>query len=250
MSPSENVRNIAGNARNTLVPTVLRDPSVLSDDDLRQPNPDGRRRDFFFLVYQVSLPGTLGTGGVIVAVYLLWRFFRTPGGGRAAEQRFWLAFVPVVFLVGVAVYGGVDRFGVAHITLLPLALVGLCFVAAGLSAAPLPLRWLLLTALFFDFAMGIQTHFMLQHRLFEITDDGTGGSAVAWTPDVLSRAAQYNFLVKQLHKLAFWGDRFGGMLYPLQVLVLFGIGALLAAGMRPYLARRRPKPAPVAPVRR
>jgi len=252
MTPAENVRNVARNLSNTIVPTVVRNPSILGHDDLRQPNPDGRRRDFYFLIYQVSLPGALGSGGFIVLLCLLWRFFNTPGGardptqrtpdGRPSERRFWLFFVPFVFIVGVAVYGGVDRFGVAHITLQPLALVGLCFVAAGLGSAPLALRWLLAAGLLFDFAMGIQNHFMLQHHLFELIDDGAGGSAILWTPDVLSRGAQYNFLLKQRDKLVFWGDRFSGYVFPLQVLLLFGIGALLAIGLRPYVGKRRMKP--------
>jgi hypothetical protein len=241
MSASDNLRNVARNALNTLLPTVLRNPGVLQDEDLRQPSPDGRVRDFAFLVYQVSLPFALGTGGIVLAGYLLGRLFRRPASlpwGRPDERRFWAAFVPFTFLVGVAVYGGIDRFGVAHVTLQPLALLGLTTLAAAFHLAPLLLRRLLILFLLLDFAVGIQLHFNLQSRDFETVDDAGGKPVIAYTEQTLSRGAQTNWATKQREGLRFWGDPFKPYLWPMQVVLLFSYGALLAVCLKPYLSRR------------
>ena len=239
MSATENVRNVARNALNTIIPTVLRHPGVMNDEDLRQPSLDGRVRDFAFLVYQVSLPFALGTGGIFLMAYLLARQV-CPGDarfrGRSHERRFWALFVPFTFVVGVAVYGGIDRFGVAHVTLQPLALLGLSALAAGFNRTPMLLRRLLVPFLVLDFALGIMLHANLQNRDFDTENDATGQPVLVYTPQTLSRGPQFNWTTKQREGLTFWGDRFEPYLWPMQVFLLFCYGALLAVCLRPYLA--------------
>jgi hypothetical protein len=240
LSAADNVRNIARNTFDTLVPTVLRHSAVLQDEDLRQPSRDGRVRDFAFLVYQVSLTFALGTGGILLMAYLLARVARKLDAftrGRSDERRFWAAFVPFTFLVGVAVYGGLDRFGVAHVTLQPLALLGLTMLAAGFHLAPLLLRRLLVLFLLLDFAVGIQLHFNLQSRDFETVDDATGKPVIAYTEQTLSRSAQFNWAAKQREGLRYWGDGFKPYLWPMQVVLLFSFGALLAVCLKPYVGK-------------
>ena len=234
LSAGGNVRNVARNALNTIVPTIVRDPGLIErDEDLRQPSRDGRVRDFAFLVYQVSLPFALGTAGLALMIYLLARARGL--GGRPEERRFWLLFVPFTFLVGIAVYGGVDRFGVAHVTLQPLALLGIAAVAAGFPLAPLWLRRLAVLLLLLDFAVGIQLHFNLQSRDFDTEDGPDGKPVIVYTPNTLSRGAQFNWTTKQREGLTFWADRLKPYLWPMQVLLLFSYGAMLAVCLKPYL---------------
>ena len=104
---------------------------------------------------------------------------------------------------------------------------------------PLLLRRLVIVFLLLDFAVGIQLHFNLQNRDFETVDDPTGKPVIAYTPQTLSRGAQFNWTTKHREGLTFWGDRFEPYLWPMQVLLLFSYGALLAVCLKPYLGRDR-----------
>jgi hypothetical protein len=245
MTGAENAANVAKNVGNTLLPTIVRSPGTLGSTDLEQVGLAGQVRDYCFLVYQVSLPGGLGLAGCGLAVVLIWRAVtgRTPTD--PGVRRFWLAFVPVTFVVGTAVYGGTDRFGVAHVCLQPLVLAGLCLVAGGVWTLPAWGRHALLVGLLVDFALGVFLHASLQHRLFRIdmipSADGPGGPfrgyQVVPGPDVPSRAAQNNLGVKISGSFAFWGDRFGDVLPVLQTLLCGLLAFLLAKGFWPPAER-------------
>ena len=240
MTPAENAANIARNLGNTLLPTIVRSPELLWSTDLEQTGAAGQVRDFAFLVYQVSLPGGLGSVGCVLAAYLLWRAARGRDPVAKPVRRFWLAFVPLIYVVGTSVYGGVDRFGVAHICLQPMVLLGLGLVAGGIWRVPVRWKGVLLVGLLFDFAVGVLLHMALQHHLFEIRpiyrpDPATGqpyiyAYDVPIAPDVPSRAAQNNLKNKfeqgsrPGEPKPFWGDRFGDLLPVLQ----FAAGGMLA----------------------
>ena len=279
MTGSENATNIAKNVGNTLLPTILRTPpSTLqfvgpgpgvpdapptapavhppaatavvgpADDrdpvrlDLEQLGLAGQIRDYTFLIYQVSLPGGLGFVGFGLTLVLLWRAHKGRTPTVPSVRRFWLAFVPVVFVVGTAVYGGTDRFGVAHICLQPLILCGLCLVAGGVWTLPAWARYVLLSGLVLDFALGVLLQATLEHRLFQIETVSAGGAnpgfgyRVVIGPDVPSRAAQNNLGNKLAGRFTFWGDHFAdkdGDLLPLLQALLVGLMTfLLVKGLR------------------
>ena len=235
MSAGGNALNIAKNLLNTLVPRVLQNPGVLGIEELRQQSAAGRVRDFFFLIYQVSLTFGLGLLGASTVGYLLYRIRRgrvDPAAVagrdpiRRRERRFWLAFVLTVFIVGVGVYGGVDRFGVAHICLQAMVLIGLAFMAAGFRLLPGGLRWVLIAGLAFDLGAGVLLHLSLENAGEDTTD--SAGALVVFRfaqspmhnlgvklrPDLEAR--QDNDPLFQ-SPLSFWGDLFGGLLPLFQI---------------------------------
>jgi hypothetical protein len=274
MTPAENVASIGRNFRNTLIPRIVQRPDlirdypidappatidpaetnedVLSIHDLEQPSAAGRVRDFFFLIYQVSLPGGLGLIGWLIACWLLWRAWR-PGAATDRRLRvFWMAFISAIVVVAVATYGGRDRFGVAHVSLQPLILIGLTLLAGGFWTLSVPMRALFAAGLIVDFALGVFLHATLQHYVFQLVPvfDAAGRQVsnasgqpeimLVPSPDILSHASQYNFGQKEQAKLPFWGDYFPGAL-PFQVLLGLGLTALMVKGLLPPWPRREPE---------
>ena len=130
-----NAAKIAANFFDTVVPHPLRNDA--GTGILQQPSSLGYFRDYFFLLYQTNAIFGIGLLAGPIAIYLLWQGWRR----RQGPWRFWLAFVTFCLIVGVAVHGERETFGVAHVTLQPLLLLGLCLVAASfLSLCRAPSR--------------------------------------------------------------------------------------------------------------
>jgi len=107
------------------VPYVLRSGLVYAG----QPNPAGVLRDNAFGFYQVNLIFSMGLVGGPFVLWLLWGFVRR----RSAilpEWPFWRVLIPCAVLVGIGVVGERDSFGSAHLTLIPLEVLGLSLIAA------------------------------------------------------------------------------------------------------------------------
>jgi hypothetical protein len=118
---------IAGNIVATIIPAVLRNPDALSI--LNQPNKWGELRDNAFVFYQINLIFAMGLIGGPFVLWLLYRSFRSPRG-RPDERGFWLAFIPIITVLGIAVIGESDQLGSAHLTLVPLVALGITLLAA------------------------------------------------------------------------------------------------------------------------
>jgi hypothetical protein len=255
-----NVANIGRNLGNTILPTVLRNPGIMHIEELEQQNTAGRVRDFTFLIYQVSLTFGLGSVGAALIVYLLYLLLRRcddsfPALSRAVIERrerfFWLAYFLVVFLVGVAVYGGTtDRFGVAHICLQGLVLIGLSFLAAGFRYLGPVVRWLLIAGLALDFSLGVLLQLSLEN-LDQTVEDPNTHELVAFS---LAQAPKQNLGAKLAplewfqrnagnHKpdgdpllqtpFPFWGDNFGGLLPGLQIILIALFLCFIWLAMKP-----------------
>ncbi len=196
---------IAANLFDSIVPVVLRNRFLLYGF-----SPEGRVgaiRDQLFVFYQTNLIFSMGLVGGPLVLWLLYGLFRRPSR-PGAERSFWLAMIPFCVAVGIAVVGERDGLGVAHLTLLPLEILGLSFLAA-----TVPLRrtlWILAVAgCLIDFSGGI----LLQAHVEHLENDSrrsvfpglsvTGGkqSLAALTPDSLSGVAWDNWFLKHQYAL-------------------------------------------------
>jgi hypothetical protein len=141
---------IAGNVFNTIVPAILHDPESLSM--FNQPNKWAELRDNAFVLYQTNLIFAMGLIGGPVALWLLYGAFRRARAGP--ERNFWLAFLPVIVLLGIGVVGEADLMGLAHLTLMPIEALGITLIAASFPWNR-ALAAVLLVGCALDFSLGI-----------------------------------------------------------------------------------------------
>ncbi|HVT44096.1 MAG TPA: hypothetical protein VMT00_06875 [Thermoanaerobaculia bacterium] len=195
---------IEGNIIDTLVPHPIRGGLPLHWWD--QESAAGYVRDYAFLVYQSNLIVAMGIVGGLAVLWLLIRWIvsrrrRTSGrGGRA----FWLSFLAFSIIAGIAVVGVRDLFGLSHITLQPVVLLGLTFLAAHFTALSKPLRWGVIAGCVVDVALGVLLHVHLENRergpgresfWSTLTYDAGGIASTRLTE--LSFAARINWEAKQ-----------------------------------------------------
>jgi len=200
-----NLVKIAANLRDSIVPVVLRNRFLL--DDFRRQGRAGAIRDQLFVFYQTNAIFSMGLVGGPLVLWLLYGIVHRPFPS-GAERSFWLAIIPFCVVVGIAVVGERDALGVAHLTLLPLEILGL-----SLLAGTIPLRrtlWILVVAgCLIDFSGGI----LLQAHIESLENDSqrsifpglsmTGGkqSVATLTPDSLSDVAWDNWFLKHQYAL-------------------------------------------------
>ena len=144
----------------------------------------GWLRDVAFITYQANIIPAMGCVAGLVVILLF----------SVLANRFWAALVPFCLCVGVLVVGEYDRFGVAHVTMLPLELLGLTLLAGSLPLGKFLGRALVIGCLF-DLALGIGLQIGIEHR------EGLGVVE-------LSRAAQWSWQEKHRWPVTFLGDHF------------------------------------------
>jgi 4-amino-4-deoxy-L-arabinose transferase-like glycosyltransferase len=149
------------NLRDTLVPHFLRhvDFSLFA-----QRSASGFCRDWFFLLYQVNLPlafGSLAWFVIIVALARAWRDV------PACRRTFWGAFLVGVILLGTFVHTARDTWGLVHICLQPIVVLGLAFLAAHWSRFNRGWRGVLIVGGSFDLAVGISLQFGVESALVD-----------------------------------------------------------------------------------
>jgi hypothetical protein len=142
------------------------------------------------------------------------------------EQRFWRWFLFVVPLIAIAAQDRSSEFGVTHICLEPLTLLGVTLVAAMLPNLPRWTRVLIAAGAAVDFAIGVLLHFALQHA-----DPRAAG---------LLDQAVANWDEKRSAGLTFVGDHVAatGALM-IEAALLIGAAALIALILRPVGSRSR-----------
>jgi hypothetical protein len=195
-----NLEKIFGNMGDSLAPRVLYSPLVRSY--LEQPFLPGTIRDIAFLVYQANFLFSMGVAGGPLVVWLVWRGLRRRENARR-ERLFWLLLIPFCFAAGIAVVGERDPTGVAHLTLLPLEVLGLTLLAANFSWRR-AVAFVILAGCIVDFSLGIFLHARIEN--LENSPERTvfPGLTVAGTvlaiglpgPDSLSRTAWSNWFFK------------------------------------------------------
>jgi hypothetical protein len=82
--------------------------------------------------------------------------------GKPGERAFWTGLVLWSVVVGIAVVGERDPLGVAHLTLVPLAVLGMTLVASRFSSSR-ALAWVVIAGCVIDFSLGVFLHARIQH---------------------------------------------------------------------------------------
>ena len=179
---------IAANIGHSIAPAVLRDPS--SPHFFDQVSRAGFLSDNVFIFYESNIVFSMGVTGGGLVLWLLYRAFRR-AGRHSTERSFWMAMIPFCIVLGIAVVGEADQFGVAHVTLLSLAVLGLTMLAGRLPLRRVAMA-ILIAGCAMDFSLGILLHVRVQSL--------ESGSATAG-PESLSPYARGNWFQKHQYEL-------------------------------------------------
>lgn len=156
-TPGAQLWRVLLNLRDTLVPHFLR---PLDTSLMAQRSPWGWWHDWFFQAYQLNLFLAFGSVAWLVILREGWRI------GRKADpeaRRFWTGVVVLIIFLGVATTGARDTWGLAHICLQPLVLLGIAFLAARWFELGRGWRLALVAGATVDFVLGITLHFTVQN---------------------------------------------------------------------------------------
>ena len=198
-----NLAKIAGNIVDSFIPHLLRDSALRQFFD--QPNRTAALRDNVFIAYQVQLLLTMGIIGGPLVAWLVVSSLRNRTL-RRPERRFWIWLIASSIFIGIAVVGERDMFGSAHLTLLPMEVLGLTLLAARFRQTR-TIAMLIIAGCAVDFGLGVFLHLNIQHM--ENTAADTPFSrpvvinrqvALVPAPDSLSDSAWQNWSLK--HELA------------------------------------------------
>jgi Dolichyl-phosphate-mannose-protein mannosyltransferase len=225
------------NLIHTLIPHPLR---PVNHELIEQASRLGYVRDYFFQLYQVSLPVMFGTVGGLTLMWLLWRSWRETRRHPAAPPRaFWLWFAVCTIVLGTAAYGGIDAWGVAHLCLQSLVGLGLAFLAARLDSLPRWWRLCLAAGVTVDFVLGGVLQFYLENRYFSPAE--VLRSHDFFLLHEYGPSMWVNLWAKVLH-----GDRFVGD-WPIPRFLLLALLACLFALALLRLWQEHPLAAPAGP---
>jgi len=243
VSMTESLARIEANIVKTIVPHPLRSEGrrYFESRFATQRNSLGYLRDYTFLVFQVNVIFALGSVGGLLVLYLLYLGYRAPSTATRGNRRFWGLLVLTVVVVGIAVVGQDDEMGLAHISLVPLIMMGVVFLAASLPTLPRGLRVLALIGCVIDFTFGILLHFHVENRIFQLVP-GPGGETMVMNTAGLSSQAALNWRFKAIQGWVFWGDHFAGLATPIEVLLILSFALLLRRMFRQALPEQ---PVPV-----
>ncbi|MCE9565374.1 MAG: hypothetical protein K8U57_25355 [Planctomycetes bacterium] len=224
LTPIENVQKVASNTLRTLVPHPVYLPRATFEEFFWQPNRLGYWREYWFLIYQTALFPMMGLAGGLIVTYLLTRDLQDRQRIPRSLRVFWVSFIPFCTLVGIAVNGGQELVGMAHVCLQPLALLGVVYLAASLGTLPVWLRRVALLGVAFDAAVGIVLHVhMLRYSLDRLPDGRIGLSDQLPAIPVIENA-----MAKAEYPAVFVGDLVAPWTVGLMVLVVTSVIGFLA----------------------
>jgi hypothetical protein len=154
------------NLRDTLVPPLLRgmpsDPRIDRFDY-------GALRDTAFAFYTHNLVFAFGSTGALVLLLCGWRAWRRRSASRAAAWPwFWIGFAIFNLVVNLAMHGGRDHLGLAHLTQQPVLLVTLAFFAARFETWPRAWGVVLASGAVLDTFLGILLNAWMQMYLADV----------------------------------------------------------------------------------
>lgn len=236
LGPADNLRKVLFHLAYSIVPHPLHVPYSRFASELGQPSTLGFWRDYTFMSYAHTLlpgmgPGIAGIGlGGLLTVVLFLRQARSDLR-RTSPRRdlalFWLTLFPLWYLVGCAVHGDLSIWGVAQVTLFPLQLLGLAYLAGRWRGLGPGLRVLLWWAVVLDVALVVFPHLAVL-----ATSPGHG-------PWPFSRYARNEHDAVRGMNLHLLGDDLAGMSALLWLLWIAGTAFLLRGAWRSIVRRRR-----------
>ena len=189
---------IALNLRDTLIPPQVRG---FSGTLFRQTSPWGSLRDQCFLLYQVNLLFALGCVGWVAVAREGWRESRS---APRRDLQFW-AIAIAGFLIGsIAVYGDREHYGITHICLQSVVLLGLAFLASRWERIGPGWRVALVTGCAVDFCLGIALQFAVED--FAIDNWLNPGRPLAEVAKTYSAVTQANLDEKIIAQTPYFSD--------------------------------------------
>ncbi|MBS0664169.1 MAG: hypothetical protein JSR48_12965 [Verrucomicrobia bacterium] len=219
---------IALNLRDTFIPHCLR---LVDGTMIAQRSRWGYWRDWTFQLYQVNLLLMFGSAGWLGLARGL-----AAGAARAdaATRRFWAAFAVGTIFLGVAVHGARDHWGLGHICLQALVVLGLAALAARWTDLGKAWRVLLVAGAGVDLVLGIALNFGVQGYLLDRWL--AAGRPSQELLQSYSDSAFMNLAGKITHRLVFLAD----VLPVTPALVLGALAVILAVALaRAARAARR-----------
>ena len=198
----QNVAKIAANIGDSVVPHLIRGVGVQGF------GPGlfwGPIRDAAFKLYQFNLLFGLGSLGSILLVFGLLSMRKESRRERSPERAFWPLFAFFCLVVGIAVQGERYDLGLTHITLQPLVLIGITFLAGRFCDWPIGVRWLAWSGLVIDLLFGIALHFGFQCLTFGAHRAIPGRWGIT-SRDLLVGSVWANWELKQKQGLIYLGD--------------------------------------------
>ena len=219
-TPREHWLTPINNVVDTIIPHPFRN---MNKDLIYQLSQGGWVRDYFFNIYQTNLPLAAGFGGLFVLVFNLLRPPPASVGLPRPEMRFWRWFLPFIIVTGIVVHTPAEGWGLAHICLQPLVIIGLAWIATRLLGLPPVAQTGFVLLLLWDVAVGLVLPFLIEANTYYIDELS---SAPGWGFDVthLNRVAMLNYGNKTVHSFIFFADT---VRFP-AILVAAGLLALLA----------------------
>jgi hypothetical protein len=187
------------NLRDSLIPHFLGGADFSA---FAQTSPWGRWRDWSFQLFQCNFLFMFGSVAWLAVLKIArGQWTLAPAG---AVRSFWLFFTLSTVVVGIAVHGGREPGGLAHICLQPLALLGLTWLAASWHTLSRMWRRLLVAGATLDFALGIALQFAIESHAL----DRWVLPARTWAATAASYSlfAQINARVKPQAGWVFVGD--------------------------------------------
>jgi 4-amino-4-deoxy-L-arabinose transferase-like glycosyltransferase len=216
---------IALNLRDTLIPPQVRG---FSGTLFRQTSPWGTLRDQFFLLYQVNLLFALGSIGWIAVVREGWRESRL---AAPRDRQFWVLALAGFVIGSIAVYGDREHYGITHICLQSVVLLGLGFLASRWEGIGPGCRVALVAGCVVDFCLGIALQFAVED--FAIDSWLNPGRPLAEVARTYSGVTQANLDEKIIAQMPYFSDT----LTTPPALVLALLGAIFCMAL---LRARRP----------
>jgi hypothetical protein len=165
----------------------------------------GALRDASFKMYQQNLPLAFGLAGLPLLLLALFRTRSGPASRGLPGRGFWIVFSLYTVIAGIAVHGGDDPVGLAHICLQPFILIGLAFLASRWEDWPPALRIAAAAGLLADFLLGVALHFWFQATPF-LPPNPARGFWHLTRHDLLIGSPKANWDLKSAGSLIFLGD--------------------------------------------
>jgi 4-amino-4-deoxy-L-arabinose transferase-like glycosyltransferase len=218
-NPGNPLVDMALNVRDSLVPPQIRG---FRGKLFVQSSPWGALRDQCFLIYQLNPLLALGCVGWLAVIR---EGFRAARAAPRRERVFWIAMLSGFFLVSFTTYGDRDHYGVGHICLQSLVLLGLAFLASRWDGLGRGWRLALAAGWAVDFSLGIALQFAVED--FAIDRWLTPGRNLMDVSRTYTLVSQENLMKKLLTHLAYFAD----ILPTPPATVLMLLGAILCLAL-------------------